>query len=129
MNEMVEVRYCSRGGNTKMLAEAIAEAVAVEAKDINTKVENEVDTLFLGGALYAYGIDKALTAYISELDKSKVKRVVVFSTSWLSKHAIALIKKGLDEKGIPYVDEFIYARGKPNAKELDKAKEIAKKYM
>ncbi len=126
---MNAVRYCSRGGNTKMLAEAIAEAAQVEAKGIDTKVDEEVDTLFLGGALYAYGIDKALTAYIQELDKSKIKRVVVFSTSWISKHAIALIKKGLKEKDIPFVDEFIYARGKPNQKELDKAKEITKKYL
>ena len=126
---MNAVRYCSRGGNTKALALAIAEALNVEAKSIEEKVDEEVDTLFLGGALYAYGIDKALTAYIEALDKNKIKKVVVFSTSWISKHAIALIKKGLKEKGIPYVDEFIYARGKPNQKELDKAKEIAKKYL
>ena len=126
---MNAVRYCSHGGNTKVLALAIAEALNVEAKSIEEKVNEEVDTLFLGGALYAYGIDKALTAYIEALDKNMIKKVVVFSTSWISKHAIALIKKGLKEKGIPYVDEFIYARGKPNQKELDKAKEIAKKYL
>ena len=126
---MNAVRYCSRGGNTKALALAIAEALNVEAKSIEEKVDEEVDTLFLGGALYAYGIDKALTAYIEALDKNKIKKVVVFSTSWISKHAIALIKKGLKEKGIPYVDEFIYARGKPNQKELSNAKEIAKKYL
>ena len=126
---MNAVRYCSRGGNTEALALAIAEALNVEAKSIEEKVDEEVEILFLGGALYAYGIDKALTAYIEALDKNKIKKVVVFSTSWISKHAIALIKKGLKEKGIPYVDEFIYARGKPNQKELDKAKEIAKKYL
>lgn len=126
---MNAVRYCSRGGNTKALALAIAEALNVEAKSIEEKVDEEVETLFLGGALYAYGIDKALTAYIEALDKNKIKKVVVFSTSWISKHAIALIKKGLKEKGIPYVDEFIYARGKPNQKELNNAKEIAKKYL
>jgi len=126
---MNAVRYCSRGGNTKALALAIAEALNVEAKSIEEKVNEEVETLFLGGALYAYGIDKTLTAYIEALDKNMIKKVVVFSTSWISKHAIALIKKGLKEKDIPYVDEFIYARGKPNQKELNNAKEIAKKYL
>jgi hypothetical protein len=67
-----------------------------------------------------------LKAYIEALDKDKIKKVVVFSSSWLSKHTIVLIQKGLKEKGIPYVEEFIYARGKPNQKELDLAKEIAK---
>ncbi len=125
---MNAVRYCSRGGNTKLLAEAIAEALEINALSIENKVEDNIDTLFLGGALYAYGIDKELTEYIKNLDASKIKNVVVFSTSWISKHAIALIKKGLKEKNIPYVDEFIYARGKPSEKELAKAKEIAKKY-
>ncbi|MCR5349602.1 MAG: hypothetical protein K6E20_01275 [Acholeplasmatales bacterium] len=125
---MNAVRYYSRGGNTKILAEAIAEELQVEALGIDAKIEEEVETLFLGGALYAYGIDKKLKAYIEQLDKTKIKKVVVFSTSWLSKHAIALIKKGLKEKEIPYVDEFIYARGKPNNKEIANAKEIAKKY-
>jgi len=126
---MVEVRYCSRGGNTKILAEAIAEAVNTNALSISEGINNDVDTLFLGGALYAYGIDKSLKEYIFKLDKDKIKRVVVFSTSWISKHAITLIKNELKEKGIPFVDEFIYARGKPNQKEIDNAKQIAKKYI
>ncbi len=126
---MVEVRYCSRGGNTKALAEAIAEAKGVKALSITDPAQAEVvDTLFIGGALYAYGIDNALKDYLDKLDATKVKCAVVFSTSWISKHAIKLIKNKLAEKNIPFVDEFIYARGKPNAKELANAKEIAKKY-
>ena len=31
----VAVRYFSRGGNTKKLAEAIASAIGVEAKDVS----------------------------------------------------------------------------------------------
>ncbi len=123
---MNAVRYCSRGGNTKLLAEGIALALGVEAKSIKDNINEEVETLFLGGALYAYGIDKELSLFIENLDSTKIKRVVVFSTSWISKHAIALIKKGLEKKNIPFVDEFIYARGKPSTKDLEKAKDIAK---
>ena len=35
---------------------------------------------------------KKIKEYLSNIDGSKVKRAVVFSTSWLSKHSIDLIK-------------------------------------
>ncbi len=59
----IAVRYYSRSGNTKLLAEAIAKGVGVEAISVdaaNSKIEKEVDVLFIGGALYAYGLDKHL---------------------------------------------------------------------
>ena len=126
---MVEVRYCSRGGNTKKLALAIAEEKNVKALPVSdAKTEDVIDLLFIGGALYAYGIDQELKLYLDSLDKSKVKKAVVFSTSWISKHAIKLIKNALVSKGIEVAQEFIYARGNPNEKELANAKAIAKKY-
>ena len=56
-------------------------------------------------------------------------KAVVFSTSWISKHSVDLIKKGLAEAGIPVAEEFIYAKNKPNEDQLNEAKRIAKKYI
>ena len=126
---MNAVRYYSRGGNTKILAEAIAEVLGVEAKGIDSKIVEEVDTLFIGGALYAYGIDKSLSSFIQELDNTKIKKVVVFSTSWISKHSIDLIKKALKEKGIEVADETCYVRSKPNDKQLAEAEAFGKKMV
>ena len=92
------VRYFSRSGNTKLVAEAIAKAVQTTAVSVDApdaKLDKPVDVLFIGGALYAYGIDSHLKEYLASLQKADVKKAVVFSTSWLSKHAIDLIKKGL----------------------------------
>ena len=44
----IAVRYYTKTGNTKRLAEAIAEAVGAEALPISEAVEEPVDILFLG---------------------------------------------------------------------------------
>ena len=98
------VRYYSRSGNTRTAAEAIARAIGTDAVSVDSasaSLQEPVDVLFIGGALYAYGIDKHLKAYLGSLKKDQVKKAVVFSTSWISKHAIDLIKGELDRKGIP----------------------------
>ena len=42
------VRYYTKGGNTRKVAEAMAEAIGVEAKSIDFPLEEKVDVLFLG---------------------------------------------------------------------------------
>ena len=124
------VRYYSRSGNTKMAAEAIARAIGTDAVSVDSasaSLQEPVDVLFIGGALYAYGIDKHLKAYLGSLKKDQVKKAVVFSTSWISKHAIDLIKGELDRKGIPVEKETLYFRGKPGEKQLQDAANVARR--
>ena len=90
----IQVRYYSRSGNTKALAEAIAKGVntkAIAINDKNSSIQDKVDILFIGGALYAYELDNKLKEYIANLDANKVSKAIVFSTSWISKHSINLI--------------------------------------
>lgn len=124
------VRYYSRSGNTKMAAEAIARAIGTDAVSVDSasaSLQEPVDVLFIGGALYAYGIDKHLKAYLGSLKKDQVKKAVVFSTSWISKHAIDLIKDELNRKGIPVEKETLYFRGKPGEKQLQDAANVARR--
>lgn len=126
------VRYFSRTGNTKAVAEAIAKAVGVNAVSVDSKdakLNEPVDVLFVGGALYAYGIDNNLKNYLKTLQKSDAKKAVVFSTSWISKHSIDLIKKGLTEAGISVVEEAFYVKSKPSEAQLEEAAAFAKKYL
>ncbi|MBR1454283.1 MAG: flavodoxin [Lachnospiraceae bacterium] len=127
----ITVRYYSRSGNTKLLAETIANEAhvkAVSVDSIDAEIKEPVDLLFIGGALYAYGLDKHLKEYLKTLKKEYVKKAVVFSTSWLSKHSIDLIKKALRENGIEVEDEFIYAKNKPSLEKLEEAKNVVKKF-
>ena len=129
---MVAVRYYSKSGNTKLLAEAIgkgAGVIPISVDEDSAKITEDIDVLFIGGALYAYGLDKVMNDYLSGIDGNKVKKAVVFSTSWISKHSIDLIKKALKEKGIEVADETCYVRNKPNDKQLAEAEAFAKKFI
>ena len=124
------VRYYSRSGNTRTAAEAIARAIGTDAVSVDSasaSLQEPVDVLFIGGALYAYGIDKHLKAYLGSLKKDQVKKAVVFSTSWISKHAIDMIKDELNRKGIPVEKETLYFRGKPGEKQLQDAANVARR--
>lgn len=128
----IKVRYYSRSGNTKLLADAIAKGLNVEAISVdsnNSQIKDDTDILFVGGALYAYGLDKKLKQYLANIDGSKIKRAVVFSTSWLSKHSIELIKNHLRDKGINVDEEYIYAKNKPNDEFLKQVQSDVKKYL
>lgn len=99
----IQVRYYSRSGNTKFLAEAIEKGVNVEAMTVDKSealINEKVNCLFIGGALYAYGLDKKLKSFLAKLNPEYIDKAVVFSTSWISKHSIDLIKKALIDKGI-----------------------------
>ncbi|MBP3817210.1 MAG: flavodoxin [Butyrivibrio sp.] len=126
------VRYYSRSGNTKAVAEAIAEAAGVSAISVDASdaaITEPVDVLFIGGALYAYGLDSHLKDYLKTLKKDDAKQAVVFSTSWISKHSIDLIKKALSEAGISVVSESFYVKNKPNDAQLKAAADFARKYL
>ena len=128
----IEVRYYSRSGNTKLLAESIAKSLNVNAISVdaeNSDIKDVTDILFIGGALYAYGLDKQLKQYLDNLDGNKIKKAVVFSTSWLSKHSIDLIKNSLTKKGIKVEEEYCYAKNKPSDNELKEAEKFAKKMI
>ena len=128
----IEVRYYSRSGNCKAIAEAIGEAVKAQAISVdqeNSKIDQNTDLLFVGGALYAYGLDDKLNAYLKTLDKQYIRKAVIFSSTWIFKHSIELIRKALKDKGIEVEDESFYVRGKPSASKLDEAKTFALKFL
>lgn len=109
----VAVRYYSRSGNTKVVADTIANAVGVEAISTDApdaQLADRADVLFVGSALYAYGLDKSLSSYLGTLDADKVGKAVLFSTSWLSKHALILMRRELEARGINVEDETLYLR-------------------
>lgn len=129
---MIKVIYYSKSGNTKALADAIAsaaktKAISVDEKD--SKINQEIDILFIGGALYMYGLDSKIVNYIKELDTNKIKKAVVFSTSWISKHSISLIKEELLNKNIDVVEDYIYYKNMPSDEELKEAQEKTKRII
>ena len=132
----VEVRYFSRGGNTKKLAEAIAGAVGVEAKTTAEPLTEDVDILFLGSSVYAYGVDEEIKRFIQDIHVG-VGRVVNFSTAALVKSTYKQVGRLLSAKGIPQAKEEFYCRGsfgalhrgKPDDADCAAAAEFARKLL
>ena len=124
------VRFYSRSGNTKLVADAIAGALGISAVSVDApeaELKEKADVLFVGGALYAYGLDKHLKEYLEKLFTGQVGKAVIFSTSWISKHSIDLIRKALEAKGIPVEKETFYVKNKADEKQLKEAATFAKK--
>jgi flavodoxin len=136
----IAVRYLSKSGNTEKVARAIAESLGVQSVSVlkqDSAITEETDVLFLGSAVYAFGIDDAVKSFIQKLDKSRIKKIVVFSTSALVKCVYSQVKKLLSEKGIPLSAKEFHCWGKftclhngrPNTADLERAKAFAKEII
>jgi flavodoxin len=130
----IAVKYFSRSGNTKKLAETIAQAVGLTATPISAPVAKPVDLLILGGSVYGFGVDNALKTFIGELTPELVKKVAVFSTSAVVSSAYPYIKKLVEAKGISMASQEYHCRGsfgplhknRPNEEDLKAAAAFAK---
>jgi len=133
----VAIRYYSKTGHTKKLAEAISEELGVPAYPTNTTVKEEVDILFLGSAIYATGISDSIKNYIANLDSTKVKKVVNFSSATILTSTYDQVKKLVEEKGIPMAaEEFhckgsfgVLQKGRPNQEDVNAIKAFARKIV
>ncbi|MDR1068684.1 MAG: flavodoxin family protein [Clostridiales Family XIII bacterium] len=102
----IAVRYQSRGGNTKAVAEVIARTAGVTAEPCGVPVTEPVDLLFIGGGVYKWDIDAELKAFLERLDPATVKSVAAFSTAGGmdgTKKITALLK----ERGITVREETL----------------------
>ena len=128
------VRYYTKTGNTKRLAEAVAEAVGEEALPLSAPIEEPVDILFLGNSYYAFSIDPEVRKFIRKLDKSKVGRIVNFGSAAMLNSTYKKVKAEADKVGISMDEREFHCKGefkgvhkgRPNAEDLKAAADFAK---
>ncbi len=128
------VRYYTKTGNTKRLAEAVAEAIGVEALPISAPVEEPVDVLFLGNSYYAFNIDPEVRGFIRKLNKDTVGRIANFGTAAMLNSTYKKVKAEADKVGIAMDPREFHCRGefkgvhkgRPNADDLAAAAAFAK---
>ena len=129
----VAVRYYSRGGNTKKLADAIAKAVGVEAESVERPLDEKTDVVFLGSAVYANGVDEAVKRFLRK-NQSQIGVIYNFSTAAIAPSTYPQIKKLAKEMEIPIADQeyhcrgsfLLLNRGRPNESDLLRASSFAK---
>ena len=133
----IAVRYYTKTGNTKRLAEAIAKAVGVEALPISTPVTDPVDVLFLGNSYYAFSIDPEVRKFVQGLDKKLVGKIVNFGSAAMLNSTYKKVKAEADKVGIPMDEREFHCKGefkgihkgKPDEADMKRAAEFAKKVI
>ena len=133
----IAVRYYTKGGNTKRLAEAVANVVGVEALPISTPVIEPVDVLFLGNSYYAFTIDPEVRAFIKGLDKNKVGKIVNFGSAAMLNSTYKKVKAEADKVGIPMDEREFHCKGefkgihkgKPDESDMKAAADFARKIV
>ncbi len=133
----IAVRYFTRTGNTKRLAEAIAEVAGVEAQPIGVPISEPEDILFLGNSYYAFNIDPEIRSFIQGLDKNKVGKIVNFGSAAMLNSTYKKVKAEADKVGIPMAEQEFHCKGefkgihkgRPNADDCKAAAEFAKEVL
>ncbi len=131
------VRYYTKTGNTKRLAESVAEALGVEALPISEPVNEAVDYLFLGNSYYAFNIDPEVKRFIRSLDKSLVGKIVNFGSAAMLNSTYKKVKAEADKIGIPMEEKEFHCKGefkgvhkgRPNEEDAKAAAEFAKGFI
>ena len=131
----IAVRYYTKTGNTKRLAEAVAAAAGVEALPLSAPIDEYVDVLFLGNSYYAFSIDPEVRDFIRALDKSKVGKIVNFGSAAMLNSTYKKVKSEADKVGIPVDEREFHCRGefkgvhkgRPNEEDLKAAVAFARK--
>lgn len=130
------VRYYTKTGNTKRLAEAMAKELGVEALPVSEPVNDAVDYLFLGNSYYAFSIDPEVRAFVESLDKEKIGKIVNFGSAALLNSTYKKVKKVADKAGIAMDDKEFHCKGefkgihkgRPNEADIAAAIQFVKQY-
>lgn len=132
----IDVRYFSKKGATKKLAEAIAEAVGVEAKTVDVKLDTRADVVFLGASMYGGRPDPAVLQFIRDNGKN-IGKIVVFGTACTGRSTHAAIKSAAAGEAIKTAEMFFqckgeflfFNKGRPNDKDCADAADFARKQI
>ena len=128
------VRYYTKTGNTKKLAEAVAKELGVEALPLSEPVNEAVDLLFLGNSYYAFSIDPEVRNFVESLDSKKVGKIVNFGSAAMLNSTYKKVKAEADKAGIRMDEREFHCKGefkgvhkgKPDANDLAAAAAFAK---
>ena len=132
----IEVRYYTKSGNTKKLAQAVAQAVSVQAEDISCALTEKADILFLGCSYYAFDVDPAVKDFIIQ-NKDNIGKIVCFGTSAMMKSIKKPVTRVAKSVGIAVADDEFHCRGqfksvhkgRPDANDLEAVSAFAKKFL
>ena len=125
----------SRGGNTRKVADAIAEELGVSVGDLTTPLPADLKVLFLGSGTYGGAPRKEMMKFVTD-NVFTGRRVVLFGTSMAEAGAlkmIAALEDAVTKKGATVLGNYhckgkflLFNWGRPNAEDLNNAKKYSR---
>ncbi len=132
---MHQVIYDSRGGNTKKVADAIAEELGVPAEDVKTASLGPGDgILFLGSGCYGGRPGEYMAEFIENND-FLARRVALFGTSEEGTGIeVKTMEEALKEEGAEVLGSYfckvqafgLFSHDHPDSAEIDAARKFAR---
>ena len=134
----ISVVVDSRGGNTRKVADAIAEEMSVKAQDVITSLPDEAKILFLGSGTYGGKPGEAMIKFVGSGDFTG-RKVAIFGTSASlagGQKMVDVMTDMLKQKGATILGNY-HCRGKtfvvnwghPGREDLDNAKKFAREMI
>ncbi|MCM1062100.1 MAG: flavodoxin [Eubacterium sp.] len=128
----IAVRYYTKSGNSKKLADAIAEELGVKALSVEQKLTEDADLLFLCNSVYCAGVDGNVKRFL-KAPRAKIGRLVNVSTAAILESTYSQIKKLAANEGVKVADKEFHCkgsftvmhRGKPDAEDIKCVKKFA----
>lgn len=129
----IAIRYYTKTGNTKKLADCIAEVTGVPAIKIDQALTEDVDILFLCSSVYGANINPNVKAFLDQ-NTMKIGQIINISTSAILRSTYSYVSKIAKEKGLNLSEkewhckgEFkIFRTGRPNNNDLESLKKFVK---
>ncbi|MFN3346668.1 MAG: flavodoxin family protein [Candidatus Bipolaricaulaceae bacterium] len=139
----VYVVYASLTGNTRKVAQALAEATGGTLVDVRRDPLPKVgagDVVFVGDGVYGGQPSRAMRRALSTWDLPKGIKAAVFGTYGGRPGQLAILERILQGKGAQVVDRFscrgrdwfllgLVGRGRPSSTDLQAARAFAKKVV
>lgn len=124
---MKSIRYYSKFGHSKQMAQAIEEIVGAKAATVAEPLTGTVDTLYLGAGVFLGKVNSAVIDFISTLKPEDVKEVVLFGSCAIIDSPVPQMRKALEAKGIKVSNKSFTCKGSmgpihmghPNKADLD----------
>lgn len=132
-NMKYAIRYYTKTGNTKKLADVIAQELGVEAKSVTEPLEENVDVLFLCSSVYWAGVNKSVKDFIKG-NATKIGNLVNVSTAAIIESTYGQVKKLAKNENIDVCEKEFHCRGKfaalhsshPNDADIENLKKFIK---
>lgn len=129
------VVYCSRSGNTKKVAQAIAEVLETAARSVGEEIKLEdCDLICVGSGVHAGRPERGMMKFLRGLPRLDGKKGAVFGTYASQRGFLDTMAAMLAEKGVDVLGKWgcrgkflFFNRRRPDEKDLEDARQFARK--